>query len=177
MERFCSLETPDKGDVMSKKNFTAKAVRNAAKTVAARDKAERNIVVDSAPAVVVDSETDSKPITPFTARGERKMELTRINHNRKGSNLVYSFGEGTRGTVKIAASVFGPNPPETLPQDVSQWPVQVGQPKAKMTKEERAAARAAMTPQDKVAAAKARAAKAAERAAKLEASLLAGSPA
>ena len=158
----------------------AKAVRNAAKTVAGRDRAERNIVVDAAPVAVVDSETELKftpPSLSTAVRGEKKMELTRINHNRKGSNLVYSFGEGTRGTVKIAASVFGANPPETLPQDVSQWPVQVGQAKAKMTKEERAAARAAMTPQDKVAAAKARAQKAQERAQKLEASLLAGSPA
>jgi hypothetical protein len=158
---------------MSKKIFD-RVREKAAKTVAARhaageEKQKSTIVVDSTPIPEVGS--SSVAVNPVS--GEKKMlTLNRVNPDRKGSSIVYSFGEGHRGTVKFARSLFGVVIPNQLPGDVSQWPIASGTtPKAKMTKEERAAARAAMTPAQKIERAKAIAAKAAERAAKLEASL------
>ncbi len=103
-----------------------------------------------------------------------EITATRINHNRKGSNIVFSLGSGFRGTLKGARSLFGEEVPESFTVSAPDGAFATAGPvKAKLTKEERAAARAAMTPQMKVARAKELAAKAAERAAKLEASLAA----
>jgi hypothetical protein len=164
---------------MAKKNFAAKAERRAARTIANRDAAEKKNASEAQN--VVDFPTTTGVSSPgsvgtvsvapsATFEGRRKMELHRINPDRKGSSIVYSFGDGVRGTVKFARSIFGDTVPETLP--VPEWPVVQGsKPKAKLTKEERAALKAAETPQMKLAAAKERARKAQERAAKLEASL------
>jgi hypothetical protein len=90
--------------------------------------------------------------------------LNRSTKEPKGKSVVFTI-PGVRGTVKIARTAFVGEPPTTL--DV------VGQPFAppvvKMTKAERAAARAAMMPQQKAQAARARADRAARLVAKLEA--------
>lgn len=99
------------------------------------------------------------------------MELTRTNHDRKGSSIVFALGEGYRGTVKFARSVFGDSVPETLTLEGNGFATPGSKAKSKMTKEERAAERAKMTPQDKVKRAREIAARAAQRAAKLEAAL------
>lgn len=164
---------------MSKK--TDRIVKKAAATVAARhtqtDSAASTSgstnVVDFSTAPRVDSSSSASAASVNSVSGEKKMRtLTRINHARKGSNIVYSLGDGVRGTVKFARSIFGTVVPDTLPENVSEWPVTSGStPKAKMTKEERAAARAAETPAMRLEKAKAIAARAQEKAAKLEAAL------
>jgi hypothetical protein len=110
--------------------------------------------VPSKPAVV----STPKVETPNVARLERSTK------ERKGTSVVFLI-PGVRGTVKIARTAFVGEPPTTLEV--------VGQPFAppvvKMTKEERAAARAAMTPLQKAQAARARAERALRLAAKLEA--------
>lgn len=157
---------------MSKK--TDRIVKKAAATVAAR---HAQTDATSGSTNVVDfpsaSEVSSSSSSVNSISGEKKMRtLTRINPNRKGSSIIYSLGDGVRGTVKFARSIFGTVVPDTLPENVSEWPVTSGStPKAKMTKEERAAARAAETPAMRLEKAKAIAARAQEKAAKLEAAL------
>ena len=72
---------------------------------------------------------------------------------------------GVRGTVKVARTAFVGEPPTTL--DVVGQPF--APPAVKMTKEERAAARAAMTPLQKAQAARARAERALRLRCQLEA--------
>ena len=98
------------------------------------------------------------------------MTLTRTNHDRKGSSIVYSLGDGHRGTVKFARSVFGDAVPESLELNGSGF-AEAKTPKAKMTKEERAAERKAQTPAQKLARAKELLAKRQAALTKLEASL------
>lgn len=88
--------------------------------------------------------------------------LTKSDKPRKSSSIVY-LGAGLRGGVRIAKTCFaGGNAPASL---VISGPF--AEPKAKMTKEERKAARAALpklTPAEKLA-------KLNERAAKLQAKI------
>lgn len=164
---------------MAKKNIAKRAEEAARKAISARDSKEAaqaseraQKVVDSGLSVVVSSIPESGTETPVS-RGETVM-LQRINQNRKGSALVYKFAQGGLARVKISRSAFGAEIPETLSDNLAEWPLAPAtKPKSKMTKEERAALRASLTPQDKVAAAKERARKATERAARLEAQLAA----
>ena len=89
--------------------------------------------------------------------------LTRSTKERKGSSVVFLIA-GVRGRVLVSRTAFAGEPPATL--DVAGQPFA---PPVKMTKEERAAARAAMTPLDKARAARLRADRMVARAAKLEA--------
>ena len=106
------------------------------------------------------------PVAPRPAAPEapKTVTLNRATKGRKGTSIVFLI-PGVRGTVKIARPAFVGEPPATLEV--------VGQPFAprvvKMTKEERAAARAAMNPLQKAQAARARAERALRLAAKLEA--------
>src|SRR5437773_837512 len=71
---------------------------------------------------------------------QTNVRLTRSTAPRKGSSIVFLI-PGVRGTVKIARSAFSGEPPALLEVVGSPFaPASV--PKAKMTKEERAAERA-----------------------------------
>jgi hypothetical protein len=153
------------------------AVKNAKANVARRHAGPRPVsspapeatnVVDFAPASGVDSGLSRGDSKTFNS-GEQKMTLTRTNVDRKGSSIVYSLGDGYRGTVKFARSVFGETIPSTLELTGDGFAAPGSKAKAKMTKEERAAARAAMTPADKARRAKEIADRATARAAKLAA--------
>ena len=102
---------------------------------------------------------------PKPSPEEPKTILSRSTKERKGSSVVFLI-PGVRGSVKIARSAF-----ETVPDAL----VVVGRPfvapVVRLTKEERAARRKAMTPKEKAAAARARAERALRLAAKLEAAL------
>ena len=110
----------------------------------------------------------TKPTTPKTTSEKisevPKTILTRSTRERKGSSIVFLI-PGVRGSVKIARSAFGEEPPTTL--EIVGAPFVP--PVVKLTAEQRAAARAAMTPLDKAKAARERATRAAARAARLEA--------
>ena len=93
-------------------------------------------------------------VTPPSVR------LTRSAAPRKGSAIVYQI-PGVRGTVKIARSLFEGEPPAVL--DVSGSPFAM--PKPVLSKEERAALRATLTPADKARLARERANRAMARAA------------
>ena len=103
------------------------------------------------------------PVAPVV-EAPKVIKLERSTKERKGTSIVFLI-PGVRGTVKVARSAFVGEPPATLEV--------IGQPFAppvvKMTKEECAAARAAMTPLQKAQAARARAERALRLAAKLEA--------
>jgi len=85
----------------------------------------------------------SKPAPVSTSKVDapKAVTLTRSTKERKGTSVVFLI-PGVRGTVKVARTAFAGEPPTILEV--------VGQPFAppvvKTTKEERAAARAAMTP-------------------------------
>ena len=102
--------------------------------------------------------------SPVSVEVPKTVILTCSTKERKGSSIVFVI-PGVRGTVKVARSAFGAEPPTTL--EVVGAPFV--KPIAKMTAEERAAARAAMTPLDKAKAARERANRAAARAARFEA--------
>ena len=103
--------------------------------------------------------------TPSTAR---VIVLTRGTEPRKGSGVVYSLA-GLRATVRFARSAFGPGEPPATCQVSGEGFAEPFVAKASMTKEERKAARAAMTPAMKAEKARAFANRASARAAKLEA--------
>jgi hypothetical protein len=115
------------------------------------------------------------PPAPVTAKaappvvGPTTVTLTRRTTPRKGSSVVYSLPAGLRGTVKCARSVFG----SVLPDSLTLTGHGFARPVAMLTKEERAAARAAMTPTEKATKARALANRAMARAAKLEAAAVA----
>ena len=90
--------------------------------------------------------------------------LPRSTAPRKGSSVVYDI-PGLRVKVKIPRAAFVGNPPDALVVQGSPFAA----PKAQLTKEERAAIRAALTPADKARNARERANRAVARAAKLEA--------
>ena len=98
---------------------------------------------------------------PAVVEAPRVVTLTRSTKERKGSSVVFLI-PGVRGTVKIARTAFAGEPPMTL--DIAE-PSPFAPPVVKMTKEERAAARAAMTPVQKAQAARERANRAARLAA------------
>lgn len=150
-------------------------VRRAAKTVADRKSPETKstIVVDSPKSAVVDSGNSAKHSAIAVGNSEivgGKMSLPRVNVNRKGSSVLYQLPNGRK--IKMPRTTFGVVIPDFLSDNVSEWPLASGSAaKPKLSKEERAAQRAAMTPEQKVAAAREKAAKAQARAEKLAAAL------
>ena len=98
------------------------------------------------------------------AETPKTITLSRSTKERKGSSIVFLI-PGVRGSVRVARAAFNGEPPATL--DVVGSPF--APPVVQMTKEERAAARAAMTPLQKAVVARERANRALARAAKLEA--------
>ena len=124
-------------------------------------------VVTSSPVVAphgaVAPETSTSNGSP--AIGQQTQEkntmatLVKDNKERKGHNgkAAHYRLDGVRGSVKISSTLFANGAPDTLEIN---WPVAgPSTPKVKMTKEERAAARAAMTPAQKLAEQEARLAK------------------
>ncbi len=109
----------------------------------------------------------AQPVTAPKGAGVTKMEFTKDSKERKGTGKAAVYhAEGLRGSVKISSTMFpGGEAPETL--DISGDFVQAGASSAKLTKEERAAKRAA---QPKLTQAE-RLVKLKERAARLEAKL------
>lgn len=108
---------------------------------------------------VSSSQSESKPVTV----GVKIMNLTK--RAVKGNLVLYTM-EGVRGSVRFLTSQFAGDPPQTLTVEGTGF-AQPSQPKSKMTKEERAAERAKLTPADKARAAQERANKAIARAQKL----------
>jgi len=90
--------------------------------------------------------------------------IARSTAPRKGSSVVYDI-PGLRVKVKVPRAAFVGNPPDALVIQGSPFAA----PKATLTKEQRAALRAALTPADKARIARERATRAVARAAKLEA--------
>jgi hypothetical protein len=117
------------------------------------------------------SEVVTNPVAETATRseGEGTMEITL---NLKGTHKgTAKFAIG-RNTIRFPLAVF-PNgtAPTTLEIMVEDGALVVPVAKAKLTKVERAAARAALTPEQKVAIAKAKADKAAKQLAKLQGEL------
>lgn len=139
---------------MSKKNHAAKQPQKS--TAAA---------VETAPAPVVPETVTVNPVTQ-----EKKVmtiTLVRSQKPRKGSSHVFTSPD-LKGTVKFPASVFITGQvPDSLVLEGTGFSG-VTTPKSKMTKEERAAAKAAMTPEQKLAAQKDRLARLQAKIAKLE---------
>ncbi len=143
---------------MSKK--TDRIVAKASATVA-----RRHVASDPSPVVSSDSSPDF--VNPGSS--EKIMSiLNLVTTPRKSKSIAYR-APGLVGIVRFSRSAFVGNAPETLPDNVSEWPLALGKAKAKMTKEERAAARLLETPATRLAKAKAQAARQAEKIAKLEA--------
>jgi len=161
---------------MAKKNAAAMAAVKAGKKSAAVAPVEPAEVV--APVAAQEVPAPEVPVAESVnsvQEGSGNVEkANRVNHNRKGSHLVYQL-EGRRGTIKIPRSLFGTEVPESFDIDTQNFaaPGTSGSAKPKMTKEERAAARAALTPAQKLEQAKARLAKQQEKLAKQEAALAA----
>ncbi|MEN6605946.1 MAG: hypothetical protein ABFD60_01785 [Bryobacteraceae bacterium] len=102
-------------------------------------------------------------------RGDRTMQITlKLKGTHKGTS---KFAIG-RNTVRIPLALFPEGTaPATLEIAVPDGAIVIPTAKPKLTKEERAALRAAMTPEQKIAAAKAKADKAQARLNKLQAEL------
>lgn len=166
---------------MAKKNAAAMAAAKKSVKSGKPEVVESSVApVETAAAEV--SSTDgpvAESVNSVASEGSAKVETAnRVNHNRKGSNIVFQV-PGRRGTIKFPRSLFGETVPETLDIDTQNFaaPGTSGSAKPKMTKEERAAARAAMTPAQKLEQAKARLAKQTEKLAKQEAALAAAAAA
>ena len=110
----------------------------------------------------------AKPTTPVVVAPvvapPTTVTLTRSTKARKGSSLVYQI-PGLASTVKIARSAFAGDPPPAITVVGSPF----APPAAKLTKEERAARRGALSPADIARIARERATRAVAKAAKLEA--------
>ena len=147
-------------------------VRKAARTVEDR-KQKSTIVVDSPVSPVVTSENTTKHSAIVAGNTDSKgitMSLPRVNANRKGSSVLFQLPNGRK--IKMPRTTFGVVVPDALSFNVQEWPLASGSAaKPKLSKEERAALRASMTPEQKVAAAREKAAKAQARAEKLAAAL------
>lgn len=110
---------------------------------------------------------DSEPVNENPANEEKpKMILQRDTAPRKGNAIVFKI-PGSRFTVYVSKSAFGGNVPDSLA--VEGEPFAPSGPKAKLSKEERAAARAAETPEQKLQAQRDRIARQQAKLAKLEA--------
>jgi hypothetical protein len=104
---------------------------------------------------------------PVVVAPPTTVTLARSTKARKGSSIVYQI-PGLPSTLKIARSAFGAIVPDALTLVGSPFaPPSVRL--AKLSKEERAALRAKLTPVDKARIARERATRAVARAAKLEA--------
>ena len=112
----------------------------------------------------------ARPVPTVAVVAPTTVTLARSTKARKGSSIVYQI-PGLPSTVKIARSAFGATVPDALTLVGSPFaPPAV--PMAKLSKEERAALRAKLTPVDKARIARERATRAVARAAKLEAAVV-----
>jgi hypothetical protein len=106
-------------------------------------------------------------VAPPVVAPPTTVTLARSTKARKGSSIVYQI-PGLPSTVKIARSAFGAVVPDALTLVGSPFAAPAV-PMAKLSKEERAAIRAKLTPADKARIARERATRAMARAATLEA--------
>ena len=104
------------------------------------------------------------PVTPGT--------VTLVKNSKqpaKANAVVYQIA-GLRGTIRFVKTLFAGEAPEVLTVDGATFATPTA-PKVKLTPEERKAARAAMTPAQKIEAERKRNANAQAKLAKMEAAL------
>lgn len=139
------------------------------------------------PAVV-----SSTPSSVNTISQEHPIMLTLDTSPRKNKGLVYKLSDGRRGSIYFTQGILS-GKPATLPDNVAEWPfspagAKQGAPVSKLTEAEKTerrnaakAARAALSPEEKILARKAQRAKLderdAKRLAKLQAKSAASAPA
>ena len=103
------------------------------------------------------------PVVPAPVAAPTTVTLSRSTKVRKGSSLAFEI-PGTKSLVKFPRSAFA-----IVPEAITIVGTPFAAPKATLTKEERKAIRAALTPADIARLARERANRAVAKAAKLEA--------